>query len=89
MVQQEAQMSARQPSLMTPYLKERVDRAIHILEQQGHQVEVQVHERMDGTTRFMYDIDRHLLVFGEDLAGIADGETTFQQLEEQHRLHPE
>jgi hypothetical protein len=39
--------------------------------------------------RFMYEIDRHLLVIRNDMVGIADGAYTLAQLEEQYRVHPE
>ena len=72
-----------------PILKEKVERAIGILRAQGHEVIVQVRERLDGSTRFMYEIDRHLLVTRDDMVGIADGAHTFTELEEAYRLHPE
>jgi hypothetical protein len=72
-----------------PFAQEKVDRAIEILREQGHEIVVQKRERLDGSWRSMYEIDRHLLVTRDDMIGIADGVHTFTQLEEDYRLHPE
>jgi len=61
--------------------KDKIEKAIRMLRQQGHAVEAVV--RQDGTMWFQ--IDNHVLTAWQDMLNLADGFYTFEQLLEMYR----